>query len=47
LALAESDLEAGDTLGAEYEAISKRLENAGRMAGLVVAVTIFFMVVKP
>jgi len=47
LALAESDLKAGDTLGADYEAISKRLENAGRLAGLIVAVTIFFMVVKP
>jgi len=47
LALAESDLKSGDALGAEYEAISKRLENAGRLAGLIVAVTIFFMVVKP
>jgi uncharacterized membrane protein len=47
LVLAESDLKAGDALGAEYEAISKRLENAGRLAGLIVAVTIFFMVVKP
>ena len=47
LVLAEGDLESGDTLGPEYEAISKRLENAGKLAGLVVAVTIFFMVVKP
>jgi uncharacterized membrane protein len=47
LALAEHDLEAGDVLGAEYTAISKRLENAGKLAGLIVAVTIFFMVVKP
>lgn len=47
LALAEGDLKAGDSLGAEYQAISKRLENAGKLAGLIVAVTIFFMVVKP
>jgi len=47
LAVAERDLKAGDALGAEYETISKRLENAGKLAGLIVAVTIFFMVVKP
>ena len=47
LALAEDDLKAGDMLGAEYAAISKRLESAGKVAGLIVAITIFFMVVKP
>jgi uncharacterized membrane protein len=47
LELAERDLKAGDTLGEEYAAISKRLENAGKLAGLIVAITIFFMVVKP
>ena len=48
LALAEDDLKAGDNLGAEYAAISKRLENAGKLAGLIVAVTIFFMaIVEP
>lgn len=47
LELAERDLAAGDTLGSEYSAISKRLENVGKLAGLIVAVTIFFMTVKP
>lgn len=47
LELAERDLAAGDTLSPEYEAISKKLENGGKLAGLIVAVTIFFMVVKP
>jgi uncharacterized membrane protein len=47
LALAERDLQAGDTLSEEYGAISKRLENAGKLAGLIVVVAIFFMTVKP
>jgi uncharacterized membrane protein len=47
LALAERDLKAADTLSDEYGAVSKRLENVGKLAGLIVVVTIFFMVVKP
>jgi uncharacterized membrane protein len=47
LELAERDLKAGDTLSEEYGAISKRLENVGKLAGLIVAVTIFFMAYKP
>lgn len=47
LELAERDLAAGETLGPEYEAISKQLETGGKLAGLIVAVTIFFMVVQP
>lgn len=47
LDLAERDLAAGDTLSDEYAAISSRLATAGMIAGLVVAVVIFFMVVKP
>jgi uncharacterized membrane protein len=47
LELAERDLRAGDTLSDEYGAISKRLENVGKLAGLIVAVTIFFMAYKP
>ncbi len=47
LELAERDLAAGDTLGAEYAAVSKKLENGGKIAGAIVAITIFFMVVKP
>lgn len=47
LELAERDLQAGDTLSAEYEAVSKKLDTGGKIAGLIVAVTIFFMVVQP
>jgi hypothetical protein len=46
-ALAERDLKAGDTLSAEFEAISQRLGTVGPIAGLIVAVTIFFMSYKP
>jgi Predicted integral membrane protein (DUF2269) len=45
--LAERDLERGDTLGDEFLAISQRLGQVGGVAGLIVVVTIFFMVVKP
>lgn len=46
-ALAERDLKAGDTLSEEFEEVSRRLGTAGPIAGLIVVVTIFFMVVKP
>jgi uncharacterized membrane protein len=45
--LAEADLSRGDTLGDEFMAISNRLGLVGSIAGLIVVVTIFFMVVKP
>jgi uncharacterized membrane protein len=47
LELAERDLKAGDMLSDEYGAVSKRLENVGKLAGLIVAIAIFFMTVKP
>jgi uncharacterized membrane protein len=47
LELAERDLEAGEELGDEYAAVARRLERGGKLAGLVVAIAIFFMVVKP
>jgi uncharacterized membrane protein len=47
LELAERDLDSGETLSAEYSAISRRLESVGKIAGLIVAITIFFMTVKP
>ncbi len=47
LELAERDLAVGDTLSAEYAEVSKKLENGGKIAGAIVAVTIFFMVVQP
>ena len=46
-ALAERDLEAGDTLSDEFMEVAKRLGMVGPIAGLIVVVTIFFMVAKP
>ena len=45
--VAERDLASGDTLSPEFEAISRQLRIGGQIAGLVIAVTIFFMTVKP
>lgn len=45
--LAERDLEAGDALGPEFEAVSQRLGKVGGLAGLLVVVTTFFMTYKP
>jgi len=45
--LAEHDLAGGGELGADYQALSRQLAIGGQIAGLVIAVTIFFMVVKP
>jgi len=47
LDLAERDLGQGETLSPEYEAISKKLETGGKIAGLIVVIAIFFMVVQP
>jgi uncharacterized membrane protein len=45
--LAERDLKAGDELSPEFEALSERIGNVGKLAGLIVVVTIFFMSYKP
>jgi hypothetical protein len=45
--LAERDLKSGDTLSDEFMALSQRIGRVGSLAGLIVVVTIFFMVVKP
>jgi predicted integral membrane protein DUF2269 len=45
--LAERDLQSGDTLSPEFEAVSQRLGQVGGLAGLIVVVTIFFMSYKP
>jgi uncharacterized membrane protein len=45
--LAERDLEAGDTLSPEFEALGQRIGQVGTLAGIAVVVTIFFMVYKP
>jgi uncharacterized membrane protein len=47
LELAERDLASDDTLSTEYGAVSGRLATGGKIAGLIVAITIFFMVVQP
>src|SRR5258706_10924313 len=46
-ALAERDLESGDTLSDEFEALGDRIGKVGTLAGLIVVVTIFFMAYKP
>jgi Predicted integral membrane protein (DUF2269) len=47
LTLAERDLERGDTLSDEFEAVGQRLGQVGGLAGLIVVVAIFFMTYKP
>jgi hypothetical protein len=46
-ALAERDLEKGDALSPEFQAIAQRLGQVGPLAGLIVVVTVFFMTYKP
>jgi hypothetical protein len=46
-ALAERDLQSGNDLSDEFMALSQRIGQIGTLAGLIVVVTIFFMVVKP
>ena len=45
--LSERDLAAGGELSAEYRAVSAQMARVGQLAGLIVVVAIFFMVVKP
>ena len=45
--LAERDLKSGDEFSPEFEEISERLSQVGKLAGLIVVVTIFFMSYKP
>jgi uncharacterized membrane protein len=45
--IAERDLEKGDALGEEFEAIGEQVGKVGTLAGLIVVVTIFFMSYKP
>jgi len=45
--LAERDLEGGESLSPEFEALGKQVGNVGMLAGLIVVVTIFFMTYKP
>jgi uncharacterized membrane protein len=45
--LAERDLEKGDALSPEFEAIGGQVGKVGTLAGLIVVITIFFMSYKP
>jgi uncharacterized membrane protein len=45
--LSERDLAAGGELSDEYRRLSAQMARVGQLAGLIVAVTIFFMIVKP
>jgi uncharacterized membrane protein len=47
LELAERDLASGGELSDEYRALSRQMAIGGNIAGLIVIVTAFFMVVKP
>ncbi len=46
-AMAERDLESGEVLSDEFEALGQRIGQVGTLAGVVVVVTIFFMAYKP
>jgi uncharacterized membrane protein len=45
--MAERDLEVGETLSPEFEALGQLIGRVGTLAGLTVVVTIFFMTYKP
>jgi len=45
--LADRDLESGDTLSPEFEALSRQYGLVGTIAGILVVLTTFFMVYKP
>jgi len=45
--LAERDLAAGGPASAELDAVSASLAKGGQLAGFIILLTIFFMVVKP
>jgi hypothetical protein len=45
--LAERDLQSGDTLSPEFEALGQRIGQIGTVAGILIMVTIFVMVYKP
>ncbi len=46
-AMAERDLEAGETLSPEFEALGQLIGRVGTAAGLIIVVTVFFMTYKP
>jgi hypothetical protein len=46
-AIAERDLQSGEELSPEFEAIGQRVGQVGSLAGLIVVITVFFMTYKP
>jgi hypothetical protein len=46
-ALADRDLKQGDAIGPEFEALSRQYGQVGTIAGVLIVVTVFFMVYKP
>jgi hypothetical protein len=46
-ALAERDLQAGEELSPEFEALGQRIGQVGSLAGLIILVSVFFMTYKP
>ncbi len=45
--IAEKDLAAGDTLSPEFEATSQKIAQVGAATGVLIVLTVFFMVYKP
>jgi hypothetical protein len=45
--IAEGDLAEGDSLGAEFQATSQKIAQIGAATGLLIVLTVFFMVYKP
>ncbi|MBS1679906.1 MAG: DUF2269 family protein [Actinobacteria bacterium] len=45
--IAEKDLAAGDELGAEFNATSQKIAQVGAATGILIVLTVFFMVYKP
>jgi Predicted integral membrane protein (DUF2269) len=45
--IADKDLQSGDTLGAEFQAASQKIAQVGAATGVLILLTVFFMVYKP
>ena len=45
--IADKDLQSGDTLGAEFQATSQKIAQVGAATGVLILLTVFFMVYKP
>jgi hypothetical protein len=45
--IAERDLKSGDTFSAEFEATSQKIAQVGAATGILIVLTVFFMVYKP